>query len=135
MPLPFLFAIGVVVARIARVLASLWRDQEARGLLFLVLTIIATGTLFYRFVEGWTWIECLYFTVITLATVGYGDLSPSTDISRLFTIFYLLIGLGTLASFIGVVARHQTDQIKARVAKSQDTVSDPAIDDNNGNAP
>ena len=50
-----------------------------------VLVILATGTTFYTLVEGWTVIEALYFTVITLTTIGYGDLHPTTEFSRLFT--------------------------------------------------
>ena len=43
--------------------------------------------------ESWSPIDALYFAVVTMSTVGYGDYSPSTDGSRLFTIFYLFIGV------------------------------------------
>ena len=53
-----------------------WGEPEFRGLLYLVSIVVASGTIFYRAVEDWTWVDSVYFTVITLTTVGYGDLSP-----------------------------------------------------------
>ncbi len=57
--------------------------------LILLMTI---GTVVYRFLEEWTWIQSFYFSVVTLSTVGYGDLHPTSDASRLFTAFYILGG-------------------------------------------
>ena len=78
---------------------------------FLELSVIAVGmimlgTIFYSNVEGWRVIDSLYFSVITLTTVGYGDLTPQTDAGKLFTIFYILIGVGILLGFVTSVATH-----------------------------
>jgi voltage-gated potassium channel Kch len=43
---------------------------------------------------------------VTLTTVGYGDVTPTSDFSRLFTIVYILIGLGVLVAFTSSIARH-----------------------------
>ena len=55
-----------------------------------VIIILGIGTVFYRFVEGFSWIDAYYFSVVTLATVGYGDLAPRTTAGKLFTIFTFL---------------------------------------------
>ena len=81
-------------------------DPEFRSLCILVLVVIGSGTIFYHFVEGMGWIDAFYFCVITLTTVGYGDLAPQTSIGKLFTTVYILVGLGLLAAFIGYVAQH-----------------------------
>jgi len=77
-----------------------WKDTEFRGLFWSVLAFLFLGTLFYRAIEEWSWIDSFYFTVITLTTVGYGDFSPQTDIGKLFTVIYIIMGLGMLSSFI-----------------------------------
>ncbi len=77
-----------------------WQDKEFRGLFWTVLGVIALGTLFYREFEGWSWVDSFYFTIVTLATVGYGDLSPTQPFTKLFTTLYIVIGLGLLSSFI-----------------------------------
>lgn len=64
------------------------------------MAVILLGTVFYHEFEQWSWIDAFYFTVVTLATVGYGDLSPTNPFTKLFTTLYIIIGLGLLSSFI-----------------------------------
>jgi voltage-gated potassium channel len=51
------------------------------------------GILWYRLVEGWSWSDAAYMTVITLATVGYGETHPLGNRGRLFTITLILMGV------------------------------------------
>jgi len=89
-----------------KTILSFLKDEEYRQLLYTTLAILGLGTLVYRYLEGWSWIDSLYFSVITLTTVGYGDFSPSTDAGKLFTIFYILVGIGVILSFIDAVHHH-----------------------------
>lgn len=50
--------------------------------------------------EGWNVLDSLYFSVTTLTTVGLGDLTPTNDSSKIFTIIYILVGLGVLVAFV-----------------------------------
>lgn len=60
----------------------------------LLVGILTCSTFFYHYVEGWSYIDSLYFSVVTVTTVGYGDFHPTTDLSKLFTIFLVLFGAG-----------------------------------------
>jgi voltage-gated potassium channel len=81
------------------------RDPELRGLALLVVILFAFGTVFYTLVEDWSGRDSLCFSVMTLLTVGYGDLVPTTAGSKVFTMLYVLIGVGILVAFITMVAR------------------------------
>ena len=94
---------------LTRFFRGVWRglkDPEFRGLFALAVVLMLAGTLFYRGVEGWSVIDSLYFSVTTLTTVGYGDLAPTTPASKVFTMVYLLLGVGVLVVFVGKLASH-----------------------------
>ena len=93
----------------ARALRRGWSDPQFRALAAIVVTLLASGTLFYWRFEGWSVIDSLYFSVITLTTVGYGDLAPTTAGSKVFTVVYVLLGLGVLVSFLSAVAGHAVE--------------------------
>ncbi|EDM70900.1 Potassium channel protein [Roseobacter sp. AzwK-3b] len=66
-------------------------------LIAMVLMIIAGGTVFFRLVEGWSWLDSYFFTVVTLSTVGYGELVPATPLGKIGTTVFILVGLGIFA--------------------------------------
>jgi voltage-gated potassium channel len=68
------------------------RLQVALGALLLLVVL---GTMFYRLAEGMGWVDALYMTVITVATVGFGETQPLSQGGRLFTIGLILVGVGT----------------------------------------
>ncbi len=82
------------LAGLGRGLIAAFQDTRVLGLLAFAATIIGIAAVFYRYVEGWGWIDALYFSVVTISTVGYGDLSPQTTPGKLFTIGYIFVGLG-----------------------------------------
>lgn len=86
----------------------LFRERQFKGLLLFVILLLALGTIFYTNIEHWSMLNSVYFCVITLTTVGYGDYTPHTDTGKIFTIFYVIIGAGILLGFINVIASHAT---------------------------
>ena len=81
------------------------RDPEFRAVLLLALLLILSGGLFYRWAEGWTFLDAVYFSVITLSTVGYGDLHPVTPIGKVFTLMYILVGIGVFVTLVTLMAK------------------------------
>ncbi len=67
-------------------------------LVFMLLGIFLGGTLGYSLIEeNWSLFDAFYMTLISLTTVGYGEVRPLTTQGRVFTVFLLLGGVGTLA--------------------------------------
>ena len=89
---------------LSRALGAVWRDPATKALPVVAGVLILTGTLFYWRFEDWTVVESLYFCVVTLTTVGFGDLTPTSAGTQLFTIIYILTGLGILVALLASVA-------------------------------
>jgi voltage-gated potassium channel len=80
-------------------------DPQVRPYLVAAANLLAVGTIFYSLIEGWAPLDAAYFCVITLATIGYGDLVPVTQLGKLFTMLYVIAGLGVISAFIGAITR------------------------------
>ena len=64
----------------------------SRYSLYIVVGYLAIGCAFFSWSEDWSWDDALYFSIVTMTTVGYGDLVPTTDASKIFAIFYIIFG-------------------------------------------
>ena len=62
--------------------------------------VFLIGTLWYWLVEGWSWEDAAYMTVITLATVGFGEIQPLGNRGRLFTISLILMGVVSIGYIV-----------------------------------
>jgi voltage-gated potassium channel len=80
-------------------------------LLLAVICVISFGTVFFHFVEKWNWLDSYYYSVVTLATVGYGDFVPKTAIGRFVATLYIFIGVGIIAVFVQSVVRKRSKKI------------------------
>jgi hypothetical protein len=59
----------------------------------MALGTLLLGTVVYHILEDWTWVDSLYFSAVAVTTVGFGDLTPTSDASKLFTVFYIFSGI------------------------------------------
>ena len=78
--------------------------------------IVILGIWFYHKYEGLSILDSWYFVIVTLTTVGYGDISPQTEIGRLVTPLFILSGIGILTSLVTGVNKYI---IKRRAEKAE----------------
>ena len=80
------------------------------------IILIIIGTFYFHNIEKWSYTDSFYFTTITLTTIGYGDLTPTTAASKIFTSFYAIFGVGImiylLSSVIGTFIFRQEERFK-----------------------
>jgi voltage-gated potassium channel len=127
-------AIALIPVRFTRAVRRGLRDPEFRSLFGLVVLTLAAGTAFYWDVEEWSVLDSFYFSAITLATVGYGDLVPTTPGGKLFTVFYVFAGVGIILAFVQTVARASVarrDNTRAMLGRRSRT-PEPQDDSDNG---
>jgi hypothetical protein len=93
-------------------------DPEVRPFLLAAVNLIAVGTIFYSLVEDWQPLDAAYFCVVTLATIGFGDFTPKTELGKLFTIFYIVAGLGVISAFIGTMTRASVERAQRTQSKA-----------------
>ena len=80
------------------------RDGRVKSILAFTIAIVLWASVFYRYVEGWSWLDSIYFSVVTISTVGFCDFSPETAAGKIFTMFYIVIGLGIFVTAVTTVA-------------------------------
>jgi hypothetical protein len=103
--------------RVYRWIQTLWaavKERETRGPLIAAGLLVLTGTIFYQIVEHWSFVDALYFSVTTLTTVGFGNPAPTTDLGKLFTVFFVISGVGMFLAVINAVGKAAVEQGVAR---------------------
>lgn len=68
--------------------------------LLTLLALTLFGTWMYMLLENWSFFEALYMTVITIATVGFGEVRELSETGRAFTIILILLGVGAATTAI-----------------------------------
>jgi hypothetical protein len=129
--------------KVAMKLAKERKRDVYFSLAALVLFLIL-GTFVYPVLEGWAYLDACFFAFVTLTTVGYGDISPVSQEGRLFTVFFVGMGICIIGVALGVIGDyviHEQARIsKEMIAKAQNLAlndyesSDDDDHDGHGNA-
>ena len=90
-------------------------DRDYYVLLSFGITVITVGTVVFHILEKWSWIDSLYFTIITLATIGYGDLVPTTPLGKLVTVVFVIVGVGIFLGFLNIMMLSRVERRKRRL--------------------
>ena len=99
-------------------------QSPGRACVYLLLsTVIVGGAAFSLAEDKGSWIDGMWWAIVTLTTVGYGDYSPATVAGRWVAVFVMAGGIGTVAILTGILA----DAI--REAKIHDRDETPELDD------
>jgi len=90
------------------------RQHTYKVALAAAVSIITTATIVYRLAEDWSWVDSFYFSAIAVTTVGFGDLSPTTDFTKLFTVAYVFVGISLIAIVLNERLRRHATHVHGR---------------------
>ena len=96
-----------------------WEAYATRIIGGLSLLVLGLGTVVYRILEDWSWVDSFYFSAVTLTTVGFGDLSPTTTVSKLFTVFYIFIGISLIGALLNEFLKRHARRASERIPESK----------------
>lgn len=95
---------------------TFWERHSNRILGASALSVLTVGTVIYHLLEDWSWVDSFYFSSVAVTTVGFGDFTPSTDASKLFTVFYIFSGLAIVSVWLNARLKHRA----TKAAKKRD---------------
>ena len=72
--------------------------------IFFTITTLLIGTLGIHFAEGISYENAIWWSFVTITTVGYGDISPTTPMGRVLASFLMLVGIGFLSMLTGTIS-------------------------------
>lgn len=94
---------------------------HAIGIFLFLILAISIGASVYHNVEGWSYLDSTYFLVITATTIGYGDLTPVTDLGKVITMIYSFVGIAIAFYIVSLISNYFIDKrVKERVRKIKD---------------
>ena len=82
------------------------REHRFVKILLLLTATILSGVAGFMVVEGWSLLDALYMTIITLSTVGYRELYPLTEQGKIFVIVFIIMGVGAFLYIISTTAEY-----------------------------
>ena len=77
--------------------------------ILLIVLVIVSGTVGFMFLEKYTFLDSLYMTMITISTIGYGEVHQLNNAGRIFNIFLIIGSLSTTAFAFSIITRYVID--------------------------
>jgi DNA repair exonuclease SbcCD ATPase subunit len=84
-------------------------------LVIMLVTALIAGALIFSYLEGWHFIDAFYFVTMTATTVGYGDFTPTTKLSKIITIIYALSIVPFVLYTFAIIAKYQAENIYNKI--------------------
>jgi len=81
-------------------------DSKLKLAIFLIILVFFTGLVGFRFLYDYSWVDALYMTIITISTVGYGEVQPMDPYGKLFTSIFIISGLFIFGFGISTITEH-----------------------------
>lgn len=97
-----------------RSLAKAFAAEDSFHLLMVSLSLVVLNSVVMSAAEGWPLLDAAFFSVATMSTVGYGDLTPETVFGKIFTMLFIVAGIGVFVTTATTIARKFIETFKVK---------------------
>ncbi|MFX1521046.1 MAG: ion channel [Promethearchaeota archaeon] len=115
--------IFIIIGHLKRAFRKFAKTDFFKAFIYIVIAV-SVATIGFSYLEGRSLAESFYWAIITLTTIGYGDITPVTFAGRIFSLVIALLGIGVIAIFAGMFATYliglQTEREMRRLKKMAD---------------
>lgn len=98
---------------------SFMNKKNYRNLLFTTLAVLLLGIFGFKYLEGWSWIDCINYSVSTMVTTGNAGVIPKTEAGKIFNIFYMFTSVVLILLFVNTITQHFKEVRKTKFFKHE----------------
>ena len=93
------------------------KDKRYRQLTFTTVGVLILGIMGFRFLEGWTWLDCINYAASIMVTSGNSEVYPQSDWGKIFNVFYMFLSVILILFFISTLQQHFHDSRQSTKVK------------------
>ena len=98
---------------------TFFREKRYRYLTIITLLVLFVGVISYRFLEQWSWLDSIHYSVSIMVTTGNAEIYPKSYWGKVFNIFYMIISVILILLFVNTLHQHFHDNKESRQSKRQ----------------
>ena len=102
---------------IAPALFTFLREKRYRQLTFTTVGVLVLGIVSYRYLEGWSWLDCINYAASIMVTSGNAEVYPKSDWGKIFNIFYMFLSVILILFFVNTLHQHFYESRQSRRVK------------------
>ena len=81
-------------------------SPAVKNLVLSIISLVFVSSVFYRYIEGWSWVDSVYVTILTITTVGHSTLIPTTTIAKIYTAVAAFVGIAMVLTLFGLISAY-----------------------------
>lgn len=120
-----------IVAVFGKLKHKIDRFLHTNGFIYMIYTsaiLIIISSVLMSYFEGKTFLDALWWSIVTTTTVGYGDISPATGVGRFIAVVLMLFGIGFISMLTGTITSYFSNKVAHEDEKDSDVDIHSLID-------
>ncbi len=89
-------------------------SPAVKNLVISIICLVFVSAVFYHYMEGWSWVDSTYATILTITTVGHSTLMPTTTATKIYTSAIAFVGIAMVLTLFGIVSSHYVRMVSRK---------------------